>query len=358
MDTPINRSASVPSWGAGRSAFEPFRVSKPKVALRERRFRAMGCQCHILVLGSAEALLDAAEQRVRELDDCWTRFSPDSELSRFNGQAGQDVAISADMRLLLERSLAGYELSAGLFDPFLAGQVAAAGYDRDFDELKAAPVTELAGLAAVTRSPGLADGSPTPNLTAVPGGHADNPPAPAPLSLAPDGSSARLDPDAEVDSGGIGKGLGAELVATYLIEAGAQGVMVNLGGDVAVCGSYPDEGWRIGIDDPLGRSEAGMSVVLRDGALCTSGILRRRWLNDDGQSAHHIIDPRTGRSLESKGYVGVSAIAPHGWLAEVLTKTALVGGEQVGQELLTRFPDCALLVWDNDAKVRQLGSGG
>ncbi|MGV1037521.1 MAG: FAD:protein FMN transferase [Candidatus Nanopelagicales bacterium] len=349
MDTPISRSASVPSWGAGRSAFEPFRTARPRLALRERRFRAMGCNCHILTLGSTEAMLDSGEQRVRELDDCWTRFSPESELSQFNAQAGRDVAISADMRVLLDRALEGYELSGGLFDPFLADQIVAAGYDRDFDELNAAPITELAGLTAVTRSPTTSS-----TVSPEPGSRT----RPAPLWLAPDGSSARLEPGSEVDSGGIGKGLGADLVADFLIDSGVKGVMVNLGGDVAVSGSYPDEGWRIGIDDPLGRSDAGTSVVLRDGALCTSGILRRRWLADDGHSAHHILDPLTGRSLESKGFVGASAIAPYGWLAEVLTKTTLVGGERVGQALLEQFSDCALLVWDNDAKVRQLSAGG
>ncbi|MGB2738177.1 MAG: FAD:protein FMN transferase [Candidatus Nanopelagicales bacterium] len=348
MDTPINRSASVPSWGAGRSAFEPFRPAKQRLALRERRFRAMGCNCHILILGATEALLDSGEQRVRELDACWTRFSPESQLSQFNAQAGEDAAISADMRVLLTRALQGYELSGGLFDPFLADQVVAAGYDRDFDELDAVPVTDVAQLAAVAQT----------STTATPPLASRSQPLPAPLSLAPDGSTARLAPGSEVDSGGIGKGLGAELVADFLIESGANGVMVNLGGDVAVSGSYPDEGWRIGIDDPLGSSDAGTSVVLRDGALCTSGILRRRWLTDDGHTAHHIIDPSTGRSLESNGFVGVSAIAPHGWLAEVLTKSVLVGGERVGLELLERFPDCALLVWDNDAKVRQLSAGG
>lgn len=353
MDTPVNRSASVPTWGAGRSAFEPFRLAKHRVALRERRFRAMGCDCHILILDSADALLEVGEQRIRELDDCWSRFSPDSELSRFNANAGNDVAISADMRVLLERSLEGYELSGGLFDPFLAGQIVAAGYDRDFQQMRMAPVTELAALAAVIQAPLSAATNPVTMASGL-----DQRPCPAPLTLASDQASARVEPGSQVDSGGIGKGLGAELVAAMLIQSGALGVMVNLGGDVAVSGNYPDDGWRIGIDDPLGRSDAGTSVVLRGGALCTSGILRRRWITDDGGSSHHIIDPRTGRSLDSRGLVGVSAIAPSGWLAEVLTKSVLVGGERVGQEMLERFPDCALLVWDNDANVRQLSAGG
>ena len=94
-----------------------------------------------------------------------------------------------------------------------------------------------------------------------------------------------------------------------------------------------------------------MNVVLRDGSVCSSGTLKRRWRNESGDIAHHILDPMTGQSLKRSDVVAASAIAPSGWRAEVLTKMAVVGGSKVAREVIARQPGTALLVWDRDGVV-------
>ncbi len=304
--------------------------------LRERRFRAMGCECQVLSLGGTEESLEAAVARVRALEACWTRFDDDSELSRFNRSVGHFSAVSNDLMVLLSRSLEGYRLSSGLFDPFLGDRMVSTGYDRDFELLAASPVPQPSQAAAP--QPAHATHQPV-TLTG--------------LLLDQSRGQACLSPGLVVDSGGIGKGLGAEMTVQWMLAAGFTGAMVSLGGDVAVGGDHPDEGWRIGVADPFGRPDADLIVALRSGALCSSGTLQRRWTRDDGTVAHHILDPATGEPLVDSAIVAASAIAPHGWLAEVLTKEAIVGGMAAAQRIVERHPDCALVLWGADGEMTQ-----
>ncbi|HEY6016565.1 MAG TPA: FAD:protein FMN transferase, partial [Gaiellaceae bacterium] len=74
------------------------------------------------------------------------------------------------------------------------------------------------------------------------------------------------------------------------------GVLVSLGGDVAVAGEPPAEGWPVLIADdhaaPL--DSPGPVVSVATGGLATSGTTVRRWRAGEAE-LHHILDPRNGR---------------------------------------------------------------
>lgn len=336
MSTSNAGSASSLSWRAGRSASSPGFAAPVRLELTEVNFDAMGCQCQVLALGGPSGLAAAGELRVRELERQWTRFSADSELSRFNGRAGSWTAISPELSVLLWRGIAGLRLSDGLFNPFMGAQIREAGYDRDFAELDSAGLDRTA-----EATPAMAtNDADAPKLLPR-----------TPLQFANHRRLARIAPGLEFDSGGIGKGLGAQLVVEDLLRAGAKGAMVSLGGDVAVGGMWPDEGWRIGIEDPTGRNDQPMNVVLREGSICTSGTLKRRWRAESGNLANHILDPATGKSLTGSDVVAASAIARQGWRAEIYTKMAVVGGTQIARKVVRRNEGVALLVWDRDGTV-------
>jgi len=291
----------------------------------------MGCECQVLVLGGSAGLVEQGERYTRTLEDRWTRFRADSELSRFNARTGNWVSISPELSVLLWRGLAGFRMSGGLFNPFLGSQIRGVGYDRDFAELDPATVDDESHPGERSALMPLA--------------------IPHPLEFRRNRRIARLNPGLEFDSGGIGKGLGAAMIVEHLIRAGAAGAMASLGGDVAVGGSWPDEGWRIGIEDPTGRTDQPMNVVLREGSICTSGILKRRWRESSGTVSHHILDPATGKSLAGSNVVAASAIARQGWRAEVFTKMAIIGGSQVADQIVRRNSGVALLVWDRTGSV-------
>ena len=93
----------------------------------------MGTDAHVIVVGGSQSLLDAARMRIEQLEQRWSRFLPESEISRLNHRAGEPVAVSADSVELVTRALQAWRVTNGRFDPTVLGAVIRAGYDRSFD---------------------------------------------------------------------------------------------------------------------------------------------------------------------------------------------------------------------------------
>ena len=83
--------------------------------------------------------------------------------------------------------------------------------------------------------------------------------------------------------------------------------------------------------------------MLRDGAIATSGIGKRSWLDADARPAHHLLDPRTGRPAYT-GIVQATALAPTAARAEVLAKAAVLSGPGAAERHL---PHGGMLVYDD-----------
>jgi thiamine biosynthesis lipoprotein len=103
------------------------------------------------------------------------------------------------------------------------------------------------------------------------------------LSAATDGYfDARAPLPGGVDPSGLVKGWAVDVAFAGLRRAGARQLCVEAGGDLRVAGGP----WRIGIRNPRRRECVAAVVVLRNGAVATSGTYER------GQ---HVVDPHTGR---------------------------------------------------------------
>jgi thiamine biosynthesis lipoprotein len=260
----------------------------------ERRFRAMGADAHLVVVGGVDRLLDDAQRRIEQLEHRWSRFIDSSEICELNHRAGDAVVVSADTRMLVERAVEAWRLTGGGFDPTVLGAVLRAGYDISFDE--------------------MSDDRSRPTSALITGCN----------DIRIDDRAVCLPRGSGFDPGGIGKGLAADLVIDELLAAGVAGACVNLGGDLRVAGCNPKgEAWTIAIehpwiDEPIGR------VGLHSGAVATSTTLRRRW-SIDGQPRHHLIDPDTGEPSESDLEL-TTVIAAEAWIAEVMAKAVLLRG--------------------------------
>jgi len=254
----------------------------------------MGTGAHVIVVGGRPGLAERAVRRIARLESLWSRFRPDSEISRLNARAGTAVPVSAETSELVERAVDGWRLTAGAFDPTLLGAVIRAGYDRTFARI---PAHALPGVSDARRGAG--------GIQTGPGW-------------------VRLPAGGGFDPGGIGKGLAADIVADELMAAGAAGACVNLGGDVRVAGHGPSGGaWTIGVDHPW--AEAPVVLLgLGGGAVATSTTLRRRW-RVRGEERHHLIDPDSEQP--SSGDVNLAAVvAGRAWTAEVWAKAVLLAG--------------------------------
>lgn len=255
----------------------------------------MGSDCHLVVLGGPPSLAADGHAHIEDLEQRWSRFRPDSEISRLNAVAGEPLEVSDETVALVVRAVEGWRITGGTFDPTVLGAMLRAGYDRSF---------ELLGGVA----------TPQPNALIL-----------ACTDIEVDGNTVRLPAGTGFDPGGIGKGLAADLVTDALRARGAEGVCVNMGGDVRVSGTGPgdDGGWTVDVvhassDAPFVR------VAVHEGAVATSTTLRRRW-TVDGAPRHHLVDPRTGEPADTD-VDHVTVIAGSAWAAEVLAKAVLVRG--------------------------------
>ena len=241
-------------------------------------FEVFGTTAVLLVtipaaIGPARQL---ADEVLAAVDLACSRFRPDSELSRLNAAGGAAMAISQTFTELIATALRAAELTDGDVDPTCARALAGLGYDRDFDEVKAA-------------------GNIRPRLTAagpVPGWRQ--------VHLDAAARRVRLDHGATIDLGATAKAWAADRCAERIAAAAACGVLVSLGGDLAVAGPPPPDGWQVRVtDDHAGPDTApGQTVTITSGGLATSSTTVRTW-TAGGHPVHHIIDPRTGEPASS-----------------------------------------------------------
>jgi thiamine biosynthesis lipoprotein len=281
---------------------------------------AMGTHCRLLVVDEPVGLCERLRARVLDLEARWSRFLPDSEISQLNRAGGAPVPVSSETIGLVERAILGWESTYGLFDPTVLGDLERAGYDRSFEQLGEARVPRVRSW--LVRG---CDG----------------------IEVDREAMTVRLPAGVGFDPGGIGKGYAADLVAEQAMEAGAAGVLVDLGGDLRVCGEPPEHDgcWRIGVDHPRSTADLG-PVLLVDGAVATSMRTVRRWTTADGSRAHHLIDPLLGQPTDSD-VASTTAVAAECWQAEVLSKAAFVGGPVQGLGLVDQLGGAALLVSSN-----------
>ncbi len=168
------------------------------------------------------------------------------------------------------------------------------------------------------------------------------------LEIDPSKLTVRIsDPEACIDVGALGKGYAVERAAELLESMGAEGYVLNVGGNIRVIGTKPDgSGWTTGIRDPQGDSAESFALrlELEDSSCVTSGVYER-FFTVDGRQYHHIIDKDTLQPADY--FASVTVITPDSGLADALS-TALFCmpyedgqalAEALGADVLWVFPD-------------------
>jgi len=256
----------------------------------------MGGHGTITLVGASEELMARAWALAAECERLWTRFLPDSDISRLNWTEGQPVDVDALTIRLIEAMKLGHELSLGAFDPTLLVDELKAGY-----VASAVDSSRTTSLPASAVSPGNVGGI---RITRA----SDQTPPTVTMPLG-----------TVLDSGGIGKGLAADLVCEFALAEGAWGVMAEFGGDIAVAGKAPDGvAWRLGIENPFDTQTHAAVIRLSEGAIVTSSQRKRRF-GKPGEEQHHLIDPETHVSANTTVQT-VTVIAATGARAEALAK--------------------------------------
>ena len=279
-------------------------------------FSALGTTATVVVV--EPTALPAAEEQLRlwldEVDAACSRFRPTSELVRVNARSGSPVPVSPLLARFLRFALDAAQMSGGLVDPTLGTQLQAVGYDRTFALVRERTTWRIA--PASTRRPTWQS-----------------------VELDDARCVLRVPPGAQLDLGATAKALAADEAARAIAESCGTGVLVSLGGDLAVAGPAPVGGWPVLIADdhatPTGTG--GPTVTISTGGLATSSTAVRRWRTDAGE-AHHILDPRTCLPAVSP-WRTVSVAAASCGVANVASTTAIILGEPALEWLAERrFP--------------------
>ena len=290
-------------------------------ALQRESFRAMGTICGVAVAAGSDDVflarraLSSAHAEVMACERVLSRFDPCSDLSRLNRAAGEWVAVDARLIDALAAALLGRTNTHGLFDPTILPALVAVGYDRSFElltERTVAPLDRWHGGARIDIDPGR--------------------------------GRARVEQNAAVDLGGIGKGFAATraLHAMRTAWPALSGGLVDLGGDIAVWGDPPEGGpWRVDIADPRAQDQVSGTLELTSGGVATSGRDTRRF--GPGRRLHHLIDPATGEPAAA-GPLSVTVVAGSAAEAEAYATALGISTVHGARDLLAARPDVAALL--------------
>jgi FAD:protein FMN transferase len=288
----------------------------PGSGIGTRHLKALGTSASLVVTdpSSTDRACALLREELDAIDLACSRFRPDSELWRVNHARGRPVRVSALLAEAVAVALAAADVTDGDVDPTCGRSLVRLGYDRDF------------AAARLLTSP-----LPRPTVPAA-GWRA--------VRLDRERREIKIPGEAMLDLGATAKALASDRAARRIAATLNCGVLVNLGGDIAVAGEPPDHGWLVGIVDDRGFDDAAAAagpaqsgqlphdavVAISDGGLATSSAQVRAWSRGTAR-LHHIIEPSTGLPVNSC-WRTVSVAAATCVDANTASTAAIIRGER------------------------------
>jgi FAD:protein FMN transferase len=297
-------------------------------------FRAMNTAIQLAAEADSarvETGFQAARDFIEACERRFTRFSDESELSDLNRAAGEWYRASPELIEVVSAAQKFHNQTRGLFDPSILTDLRRLGYDKSMDEIR------ISGVSPWHESPreGFLERRERPVFQLV--------------QIDPALGRIWMPPGLQLDLGGIAKGWIAEKAAGILSED-TPACAVNAGGDMFLVGlPTGQEAWEIGLEDPLHPEQDLAILRIGPGALATSSITKRTWIQSNSPR-HHLIDPRTGQPAETE-WLSMTVIAPHATAAEVYAKALLIAGKQDIQSIVKNDAEIIFIGVDREGKL-------
>lgn len=275
-----------------------------------RTFFALDTYCVLTVWGADESVLEKAETHLRQYESLWNVAHQESIISRLN--AGENVELDEKTKELLSLSQKFYWETGGAFDITVAPLVEAYGFYSD--EYRVPGEDELSRL-----------------LPLVDGAH-----------LFQNGQLS-LREGQKIDFGAIAKGYIADKLADFLMDQGAVGAVVSLGGNVCVRGQKADgSAFTVAVTDPEKNENYLGTMSFFEGSLVTAGAYQRNF-TIDGVEYHHILDPKTGTPASSD-LLSATVLCRDGARADALATACFVLGKDEAIDLWRAQKDFELIL--------------
>ncbi len=293
------------------------RIATAAPADPDRKFvytgQAMGTVITVFLYTDDEAKAAKAAEAVftemKRIDGVMTTWTPDSEVSQVNANAGvKPVAVSEETFAVIARAQDVSKRSKGVFDITVGAFKGLWKFDQDMDGTLPEPAEVKKRLALIGYQSVVLD------------------PKKKTVFLKKKGMSITL--------GGIAKGYAVDKCVKLLHDQGFVNFMVQAGGDMYVAGKKGEQPWVVGIRDPRGAKESMFATApVEDHSFSTSGDYERGFVKD-GKRYHHILDPRTGQPAMASRSVTVRA--KDAFTADAWSKVLFILGPTEAQKLIKR----------------------
>lgn len=302
----------------------------PGESFHQLTFTAMSTTCRVNFRSTnanvARDLQNEILEWISSFEAKYSRFIPDSLISRINTSAGEHwVEIDAETEAIFRLCQEMIFFTKGVFDPTSLPLIRLWNWKANPPVVPAeetiAATRHMVGWRKIQRRPGG-------------------------VFLPQKGMC--------LDLGGIGKEYAVDRVLTMCLNGGITNVLVDFGQDVRVHGQPADKpAWHVGLDDPKSPGHCWTGVAVNDHAVATSGDYLRNFAVD-GRRFGHIIDPRTGWPVNNK-VMSVSVIAPSCTLAGIISTSAFILGPRDGIEMMQMCPNVDGAIITETARTQSKG---
>ena len=257
---------------------------------------------------------------MRRIDALMSPYKPDSELSRLNQQAADEaIQISEEMFILLKKSLRMSQISNGAFDITFSS----VGHLYDYREGIKPSEQEI-----------------QQSLERINFRH---------VVLDEKNHSVRFARSGvRIDLGGIAKGYAVDNGIAILDKCGIKGGLVSAGGDSRILGDRGNRPWMMGIRHPRKKDAVVVVLPLSNTALSTSGDYERFFI-EDGKRYHHIISPKTGKSVATTW--SATVIGPDTTTTDALSTSLFVLGPAKGLQLVESLEGIDAVIIDGQGRM-------
>ena len=315
----IDRRAFLALGGGSVLALAMPSVSLGAPAVRTMRGRAFATEWSIVVPASIdlEPLRAPIEQMLAGIDVQMSPWRADSDVAHFNRAPAGPMPMPAELIHVTSAALTLAGASGGEFDPTVGPLVARWGF-------------------------GPIEGDGAPDWRQI-GLHGDA------ISKARDGLT--------LDLCGIAKGYALDRMADVVKGAGCGNFLIELGGELAACGTHPSgRSWHVAVEDPRPGITGAVEVLDLDGmAVATSGSRANSY--EIGRRCYsHIIDPSTREPADSN-LASVSVIASNAMTADGWATALFAAGAANGPELAQRNGVNSLFVFTDGQGLKRGTTG-
>ncbi len=270
--------------------------------------------------GSGSALLKMVMFEMHRIDQLMSPYKKSSELSKVNQNAATSkIVISNELFNLIKKSIEISKLTNGAFDVTFAS----VGNLYDYRNKKK-PAAQLISA----------------NLPKISYKHL--------ILTQADNSVKFARSGVIIDLGGIAKGLAVDNSIKILSKHGIQHGLVSAGGDTRIIGDHRGRPWVTGIRNPRVKGKSAVLIPLSNTAISTSGDYERYFI-EDGIRYHHIISPKTGRSISS--VQSVSVIGPDSTTCDALSTSLFVLGTKAALKLIEQITNFDAIIIDSNGKL-------